>query len=91
MAFSFEEAISIFSEKYRADFSAWRIPNMGNSQITGQYPELLTRAQCAEYLGICLSNLDKSDLPRIKLSTHAVRYRKSDVDAWLDSKREGAE
>lgn len=50
-----------------------------------EYPEVMTRQQCAKYLKICLSNLDKSDCPRIKLSTHAVRYRKTSVDKWLRS------
>ena len=49
------------------------------------FPEVMTRQQCAKYLKICLVNLDKSDCPRIKLSTHAVRYRKSSVDQWLRS------
>lgn len=58
---------------------------MENKNFTGQTPEIMTRRQCADYLKICLSNLDKSDCPRLKLSTHAVRYRKSDVDKWLES------
>lgn len=57
---------------------------MENKNITEQTPEIMTRKQCADYLKICLSNLDKSDCPRLKLSTHAVRYRKADVDKWLE-------
>lgn len=57
---------------------------MQSPNVPGQVPEIMTRRQCAGYLKICLSNLDKSDCPRLKLSTHAVRYRKSDVDKWLE-------
>ena len=56
-----------------------------NQLENSEYPEVMTRTQCAKYLKICVSNLDKSDCPRIKLSTHAVRYKKSSVDLWLKS------
>ena len=55
------------------------------TNLNSEFPEVMTRKQCAKYLKICLVNLDKSDCPRIKLSTHAVRYRKSSVDQWLRS------
>ncbi|MBR0475496.1 MAG: hypothetical protein IJJ66_01600 [Treponema sp.] len=56
---------------------------MENKNIPGQTPEIMTRKECAAYLKICLSKLDRSECPRIKLCGRTVRYKKSDVDNWL--------
>ena len=43
---------------------------------------LLTRKEMCSYLNICLSCVDRLDIPRMKIG-RSVRFRKSDVDAWL--------
>ena len=53
--------------------------------------EIFTRAQAAEYLGVTKRYLDMqamhgTDLPMYRLG-RLVRYRKSDLDKWLESKR----
>ncbi len=58
-------------------------------------PELITPAQLAEYLGISLNSLYMNrhrggDLPpAIKVGKH-LRYRRPDVQAWLDAKEVAA-
>lgn len=54
--------------------------------------ELLTRPQAADYLGVKPDTLavwsctHRYALPYLKVG-RAVRYRKADLDAWLDSRR----
>ncbi len=55
-------------------------------------PELLTEAQVSDYLSVALATIRKwrqlkKGPPAIKLGA-AVRYRRADVDAWLDSRPE---
>ncbi len=57
---------------------------------TALVSDLLTRDQAAAYLGIAVQTLAvwtctrRHDLPFIKVG-RSVRYRKSDLDAWLES------
>jgi len=52
-------------------------------------PRLLTRPEAAEYLGLATSTLEvwastkRYDLPYCKVG-RAVRYRQSDLDAFLE-------
>lgn len=54
-------------------------------------PELLTREQAAEYLGMKPQTLavwattHRYDLPMIRVGSR-VRYRRSDLDKWLESR-----
>lgn len=50
--------------------------------------ELLTRNEAAFYLGVCLTVLDRLDIPRYKFRRN-VRYKKSDVDFWLNQQGQG--
>lgn len=43
---------------------------------------LLTRKELCDYLNICLSCVDRLDIPKLKLG-RSIRYRKSDVHEWL--------
>lgn len=52
---------------------------------------LMTRQQVAEYLGLCLSIVDRLDIPRIKISERRRAYLKSDVDSWIESHKEERE
>lgn len=55
--------------------------------MLGFMVELMTRAEAAEYLRVKESWLrDHAEVPRIKLGHH-VRYRRSDLDAWVESLR----
>jgi excisionase family DNA binding protein len=49
--------------------------------------ELLTDAQAAEYLAVQSRTLrlwrHTRQLPHIRISNRVLRYRKSDLDAWL--------
>lgn len=48
----------------------------------------MTRKELSKYLGCCISTLDKLDIPRIKLSERRICYNKSDVDSWIESRKE---
>ena len=54
-------------------------------------PELLTRQEAAEYLGVKPQTLavwavtGRYDLPVVKVG-RLVRYRRSDLDKWLESR-----
>jgi excisionase family DNA binding protein len=56
--------------------------------------ELLTTAQMAEVLGLSKDTLTtwrctkRYDVPYLKLGRH-VRYKRSDVEAWVRSQRQG--
>lgn len=42
----------------------------------------LTRQDLCQLLHLCLSSVDKLDVPKIKIG-RSIRFKKSDVDAWL--------
>ena len=44
--------------------------------------ELLTRYETAAYLGVCLTVLDRSGIPCIKVGRN-VRYRKTVLESWI--------
>lgn len=52
-------------------------------------PELLTRTEAAEFLGLkaqtlaCWATTGRNSLPFIKVGRRSVRYRKSDLQAFL--------
>ena len=58
---------------------------------------LLTTLQAADYMGLKPGTLETwrwergtDGPPYIRLSRRAVRYRRSDLDAWLDTQTVGA-
>jgi hypothetical protein len=51
--------------------------------------EILTRKQVAVYLHVCLTTLDRLDIPKTKVRKR-VLYRKNIVDQWLAKKTETA-
>jgi excisionase family DNA binding protein len=53
-------------------------------------PDLLTAAEAAEYLGRPVSWIyhNKHQLPRFRVG-HELRFRRSELDAWLETTREG--
>lgn len=54
---------------------------------------LLTARELGELLGFAagtiLDQFERGELPGFKLPNGAVRFRASDVDAWLDEHRAG--
>jgi hypothetical protein len=51
-----------------------------NTQTT----DILSRKQAARYLGICMTTLERSNIPHTKLRRRVV-YRKSTIDSWLQA------
>lgn len=49
---------------------------------------LMTRRQVSKYLGLCLSSVDRLDIPRIKIGERRRAYLKADVDSWIESHKE---
>jgi len=47
---------------------------------------VLSRKEAAEYLLICKGTLDKLPIPRIQVRRRVV-YKKTDIDAWLESQK----
>jgi len=55
----------------------------GNYMIhSDQTPELLTRREAASLIRVCLTSLDRMQLPVIRIGRR-VFYRKSTLETWL--------
>ena len=50
-------------------------------------PAALTAKEAARYIGMSLSWLEHSDVPRVRLG-RAVRYLRSDLDLYLAQRRD---
>jgi predicted DNA-binding transcriptional regulator AlpA len=49
-----------------------------------QETDVLTRKQAAAIIQVCVTTLDRiTDLPRFKIR-RAVRFRRADLDKWLE-------
>ena len=55
--------------------------------ISTKTSDVLSRKQAAEYLTINKGTLDKLGIPKIQIRRRVV-YKKTDIDAWLDSQRD---
>jgi len=44
--------------------------------------EVLSRRQAAQFLGVCLTTLDRLNIPRTQIRKR-VMYRKATLDSWL--------
>jgi len=53
----------------------------------GDLTELLSRKKTAAVLGICLSTLDRLDIPKTKVR-HRVMYKRDVIAKWLDQHTE---
>jgi len=49
--------------------------------------EVFSRKKAADFLGICLTTLDRLDIPRTKIG-YKVFYRRDLLDKWLIEKTE---
>ena len=49
--------------------------------------EILSRKQAAKFLGICLTTLDRLEIPRTKVR-HRVMYKREVLNKWIDDHTE---
>jgi predicted DNA-binding transcriptional regulator AlpA len=61
-----------------------------NLREFSQAPEIMTVARCATYTGFSAKSLDQwrnsGDGPKFVKVSNRVRYRKTDIDAWIAAK-----
>jgi len=50
--------------------------------------EILSRKKAAAFLGICLTTLDRLDIPRTKIR-HRVMFRRDVLDKWIVDQTDG--
>ena len=50
-------------------------------------PDILSRRETAAVLGICLTTLDRLDIPRTRVR-HRVMYKREVINKWLDDHTE---
>jgi hypothetical protein len=49
--------------------------------------DILSRREAAAFLGVCLTTLDRLDIPRTRVR-HRVMYKREVLKSWIDSKTE---
>jgi len=49
--------------------------------------EIMSRKEAANYLGICLTTLDRLDIPRTRVR-HRVIYKRDVLKKWIDDHTE---
>ena len=49
--------------------------------------EILNRREAAQYLGVCLTTLDRLDIPRSRMR-HRVAYKREELKKWFDNQTE---
>ena len=49
--------------------------------------DILSRKETAAVLGICLTTLDRLDIPRIRIR-HRVMYKRAEINKWIDAHTE---
>jgi len=49
--------------------------------------EILSRKKAAAFLGICLTTLDRLDIPRTKIR-HKTMYKRDVLNKWIDDHTE---
>ena len=55
--------------------------------IDSKVKDVMNRREAAAYLGICLSTLDRLDVPRLRMR-HRVAYKREELNKWIDSNLE---
>ena len=58
-----------------------------NMESIKTLPDILSRKQAAKLLGICLTTLDRLDIPRIRIR-HRVLFKRDVLNKWIDSQTE---
>ena len=54
-----------------------------NTLITDH--DIFSRKQAAEFLGICVTTLDRLDIPRTRIR-HRVMFKREVLNKWIDEK-----
>jgi len=49
--------------------------------------EILSRKKAAAFLGVCLTTLDRLDIPRTRVR-HRVMFKREVLDKWIDDHTE---
>jgi len=49
--------------------------------------DILSRREAAKYLGICLTTLERLDIPRTKIR-HRVMFKRDVLEKWVDDHTE---
>ena len=57
-------------------------------ETTKTLPDILSRKQAAQLLGICLTTLDRLDIPRTRIR-HRVLFKRDVLNKWIDDQTEG--
>ena len=52
-------------------------------------PDILSRRETAALLGVCLTTLDRLDIPRTRVR-HRVMYKRNVINKWIDDHTEKA-
>ena len=50
-------------------------------------PDILSRRETAAILGICLTTLDRLDIPRTRVR-HRVMFKRDVINRWIDDNTE---
>jgi predicted DNA-binding transcriptional regulator AlpA len=58
-------------------------------EATAALEPLLTAAEVAQVLGVRPKRVYELGIPSVRLSTKSLRWRRSAVQAWIDSRSEG--
>jgi len=52
------------------------------AEVAQAIGEVLSRKIAARYIGVCLTTLDRLNIPRVQIRKR-VMYRKATLDSWL--------
>ena len=50
-------------------------------------PDIMSRKQAAQFMGICLTTLDRLDIPRTRVR-HRVLFKRDVLTRWIDDQTE---
>jgi len=50
-------------------------------------PDVLSRREAAVFIGVCLTTLDRLDIPRTRVR-HRVMYKRDIINKWIDEHTE---
>jgi hypothetical protein len=65
------------------------IPDKPEVEIKTDFgtPDILSRKEAAKFLGICMTTLDRLDIPRTKI-LHRVMFKRDIIKKWIDDNTE---
>jgi len=61
---------------------------MNTCLASSESSDILSRKETAELLGICLTTLDRLDIPKTRIR-HRVMFRRGIINKWIDEQTEG--